>query len=166
MIMNEYQECIVQAIKQLVQSDGVLIETQPKEECINHRLALYLEQVLRKKNLLDGCCVDIEYDKYQADKKKMANGQHIRPDIIVHERKSANKNNLIVIEAKKGNSSEHDKSKVTYLVDNSNYRYSVGALVSYFPEEDYLEIAFLTQEDGWQQYSFDKRALRLQKTKK
>jgi len=147
--MNEYEECIFHAVKRLVQSDSDLMETQPKEECINHKLAQYLEEALREKNLLNGCCVDIEYDKHKEDEKKMSHGRNIRPDIIAHERKSGNRRNLIVIEAKKGYSSKQDREKVTDLMKNPSYQYSVGAVISYLPDKPYVRIGFLTQGDDW-----------------
>ena len=74
-----------------------------------------MESVLRRKQIIKHHCVDIEYDKYKEDKKKKSNGQLIRSDVIVHQRKSANRNNLIVIEAKKKYPSKHDRAKVTDL---------------------------------------------------
>ena len=109
--MNELQGCVVQALKMLLQYDSDLINTQPKEECINHKLAQYLESVLHEKTLLEGRDVDIEYNKYKEDEKKSSDGRNIRPDIIVHERKSGNRNNLIVIEAKKNYDTTGDRGK-------------------------------------------------------
>jgi hypothetical protein len=129
--MNRYEECVLEALKWLVQTDGDLIETQPKEECINHKLAQYLEAILQQERLLGGCCVDIEYNKYKEDEKKTSDGRNIRPDIIAHERRSGNRNNLIVIEAKKGYDVEKDRHNVTDLVNNIKYQYSVGAVISY-----------------------------------
>ncbi len=154
--LNEYERCVVQAIVRLVQCDGDLIKNQPKEECINHKLAQYLEEVLRGKNLLDGCCVDIEYNKYKEDEKKTSDGQNIRPDIIAHERKSGNQRNLIVIEAKKGYSTREDRNKVIHLVKNGDYQYVVGAVVGYLPGRPYVIIRFLTQGGHWKDYHLNK----------
>ena len=162
--MNEYQTCIVEAIRRLVQSDGDLITTQPREECMNHRLALYLERALCKKKLLDGCCVDMEYDKYKEDEKKTSDGRHIRPDVIAHERKSGSRRNLIVIEAKKGYASKADKHKVDDLVNSRNYQYSLGAVISYLPKKQYVRIIFLTRGGGWTPYWLDKDSGALAKT--
>ena len=164
--MNEYQECIVQALKLLVQYDADLIDTQPKEECINHKLAQYLESVLYEKNLLGNCCVDIEYNKYKEDEKKTSNGRNIRPDIIVHERKSGNRNNLIVIEAKKGYDVKQDRDKVVDLVNSEDYQYSVGAVISYFPKRKHLKIKFYTQEGTWKRYLVNKDDFAITETNK
>lgn len=155
--MNELQESIVDALKKLIESDNDLIETQPKEECINHRFACYLKQVLSDKGLLGPCDVDIEYDKYMDGKKKGSkkgsDGRSIRPDILVHKRRSGNKNNLIVIEAKKRYGTGKDMSKVFDLVDSKKYRYSVGAVVSYLPGSDYVRIKFFS-DGNWTRMIF------------
>jgi len=134
--MNELQQSIIQALKMLIKEDSDLIDTQPKEESINHKLAQYLEVVLKGKNLLDNCCVDIEYNKYKEGEKKSSNGRYIRPDIISHKRRSGNEDNLIVIEAKKMYDTKDDREKVIDLVDSQNYQYSVGAVISYFPKKN------------------------------
>ena len=68
--MDKLQESIIEALKLLIQYDIALIETQLKEECINHKLAQYLELVLLKKGLLNKHDVDIEYNKYKENDKK------------------------------------------------------------------------------------------------
>lgn len=153
--MNELQESIIQALKMLIKTDSDLIETQPKEESINHKLAQYLEAVLKEKNLLGHCCVDIEYNKYKEGEKKGSNGRYIRPDIISHKRKSGNEYNLIVMEAKKNYDNQGDREKVINLVDSPNYRYSVGAVISYFPKRMYVKIKFYV-EGEWKKYLMSK----------
>jgi hypothetical protein len=164
MEMNELQKSIVEALKMLVESDNDLIKTQPKEECINHRFARCLERVLSDKGLLDLCDVDIEYDKYMEGEKKVSDGRNIRPDILIHERRSGDKNNLIVIEAKKGYETEKDRMKVIDLVSSNKYRYSVGAVVSYFPRRDYVRIKFF--DGNWTIYRLDKNDFSIQEMKK
>jgi hypothetical protein len=164
--MNELEECVAQALKMLLQYDGDLIETQPKEECINHKLAQYLECVLHEKTLLDGRDVDIEYNKYKEDEKKSSGGRNIRPDIIVHERKSGNRNNLIVIEAKKNYDAKGDRDKVTELVNSENFLYTVGAVISYFPKKEYVKIKFFTPGGTWKKYLLNKRDFTIKETKR
>ena len=114
--MTKLQEAVIGALKLLIQYDIDLIKNQPREECINHKLAQYLEIILIKEKIIKEHDVDIEYDKYKEGEKKISNGRHIRPDIIVHERKSGNRNNLIIIEAKKNYATPGDKKKITDLV--------------------------------------------------
>jgi len=162
--MTEYQVCIFEALKMLVQNDGDLIENQPKEECINHKLAQYVEIVLSKRNLLGNCSVDIEYNKYKEDEKKSSDGRPIRPDIIAHERKSGDKNNLIVIEAKKGYGTKGDRDKVTDLVANVKYNYSVGAVISYLPGKKYIKVKFPKQDGTWKNYLLNKKNFEITET--
>jgi hypothetical protein len=164
MEMNELQESVVGALRMLVEFDNDLIKTQPKEECINHRFARCLERVLSDKGLLDMCDVDIEYDKYMEGEKKGSDGRNIRPDILIHERRSGDRNNLMVIEAKKGYETKKDRNKVIDLVSSDKYRYSMGAVVSYFPRGDCIRIKFF---DGtWTTCWLNKNDLSILETKK
>ena len=140
--MNGLQQSVLDALKQLVKNDTDLIETQPKEECINHKLAQYLERSLQKKKLLNGQNVDIEYNKYKDDEKKSSDGRNIRPDILAHERRSGNRNNLIVIEAKKNYNNKADRDKVVDLMDSESFNYQVGAVISYLPKRKHMKIEF------------------------
>lgn len=164
--MNELEESVVQALKMLLQHDCELIETQPKEECINHKLAQYLEWVLHEKTLLEGLDVDIEYNKYKEDEKKSSDGRNIRPDIIVHERKSGNRNNLIVIEAKKNYDTKGDRGKVTELVNSEKFHYAVGSVISYFPKKEYVKIKFFTPDGTWKKYLLNKKDFTIEETKR
>ena len=163
--MNELHESILEALKILIELDKDLIKTQPKEECINHKLAQYLETVLKERNLLGTCSVDMEYNKYKKDEKKASNGRHIRPDIIAHERKSGNTNNLIVIEAKKDNDRKEDREKVCDLVDSLDYQYAVGAVISYFPHREYLKVKFYAGGE-WTRYLMNKNTFAITETKR
>lgn len=161
--MNELQQSVLNALKQLVKNDSDLIETQPKEECINHKLAIYLERSLQEKGLLDGIDVDIEYNKYKDDEKESSNGRNIRPDILVHERRSGNRNNLIVIEAKKNYNNKSDTYKVIDLMDSVNFKYQVGALISYLPKGKYMKIKFY-ERGIWNIFRLNKSDLSIVKT--
>lgn len=160
LIMNELQGCVNQAIKMLIKFDGELIKTQPKEECINHKLAQRLEEILKKNRIIRTESVDIEYDKYKKDEKKNSQGKKIRPDIIVHQRRSGNENNLIVIEAKKNYPSKHDRDKVEDLMESQNYQYFLGVLISYQPNRPYIRVEF-RKDSKWEPYWIDKQTLEI-----
>jgi len=164
--MDKLQESIIEALKLLIQYDIDLIKSQPKEECINHKLAQYLELILIKKRLLNKHDVDIEYNKYKENEKKLSDGRNIRPDIIVHERKSGNKNNLIVIEAKINYDSKGDRNKVTDLVKSERFSYSVGAVISYFPNREYVKIKFVAPDNTWKRYLLNKKDFTIREIKK
>ena len=110
--------------------------------------------------------MDIEYNKYKEDEKKSSEGRNIRPDIIVHERKSGNRNNLIVIEAKKNYDAERDRGKVKDLVNSENFRYTVGAIISYFPMKKYVKIKFLTPDGTWKKYLLNKKDFTIKETER
>lgn len=154
------KSAVFEALIRLIEKDYGIISNKTKEECINHRLARYLEDILRDKGVISEETVDIEYDKYGKNPKKTSYGKRIRPDIIVHRRESENEDNLLVVEAKKGYPSPGDRAKVTDLVDSQDYNYSVGALVSYLPQKSYVMIKFKTG-DGWEACWLDKDTLKV-----
>ena len=163
--MNELHNAIFEALVTLIKHDSDLIATQPKEECINHKLAQYLEVELMKRDLLGACSVDVEYNKYKEDEKKTSNGRNIRPDIIAHQRRSGSNNNLIVIEAKKDYESAADRDKVIELVDSRAYQYSLGAVITYFPKREYLKVKFYERNE-WRRYLMNKNSFEVIETKK
>lgn len=165
--MNKLQEYIIEALKTLIKYDKKLIQNQPREECINHRFAQYLEEILRKKELSkeQKVNVDVEYDKYKEGGKKSSDGKNIRPDIIAHKRKSGAKN-LIVIEAKKKYIDKNDKDKIRDLVNNKKFNYSLGAGVAYLPDKDYMKIKFLLSNNSWEIYQLNKNDFKIKKTKR
>jgi hypothetical protein len=166
--MNELQKYVVEALKSLIKFDNELIKNQPKEECINHRFAQHLEEILRKERLLTKLKinVDVEYDKYKEDKKKSSDGENIRPDIIAHQRKSGVKNNLIAIEAKKKYISKKDKHKIVDLVNNEEFKYSLGVGVAYLPDKNYMKINFLLSNNTWEIYRLNKNDFSIVKTQR
>lgn len=149
------KEIVKNALVSLIRYDHKLIENQTKEECINHRLACYIQCELKKKELNDQT-VDVEYNKYKKESKELEDNTPIRPDIIVHTRESGNKKNLIVIEAKKQYSSAKDKNKVVGLVTQRKYQYSLGVVISYQPTRNYCIIQYYTEGKDWQRVYIDK----------
>ncbi len=141
----------------MCENDLVLIENKLKEECINHKLAVYIERNKNDYRELENIDVDLEYNQYEEDPKKMMDQTPIRPDILVHKRGSGNLNNYIAIETKKSYSSQHDKNKVEHLVKSPAFQYSWGCLVSFQPERDYLIVQFLVSDsDTWERYRYNK----------
>lgn len=55
------------SLNDLIEQDGKIIKRKLKEECINHRLALYLD--LKRPTNYSWTVVDIEYDKNYDQKK-------------------------------------------------------------------------------------------------
>ncbi len=155
------RDIVIDAVRLLINYDSDLIENATKEEAINHQLANHLERLLIDRGVSFGH-VDIEYDKYLEDEKKISNGKSIRPDIIVHQRRSGKNNNLIVIEAKKNYSNDWDERKIIDLVDSPHYAYSFGALISYLPTRNYIKLKFYSGSDNWEIGWMDKTNLTYQ----
>ena len=144
---EKIKQIIFKSLEKLILKDNLIIVKKIKEECINHRFAIYLEdkleEFLSEQNIRELISVDLEYNKNYNNPKKLLidgneNSKAIRPDIIVHQR-DTNDNNLIVIEAKKGYPNKNDIFKIKGLL-NSPYNYNLGFLVSYLPEKDYLNV--------------------------
>ena len=138
---------IERALKELIRRDVSLIHRKVKEECINHRLACYLERFLSK--YWGGYSVDLEYNKNYNDPKKIIidenkNIKAIRPDIIIHERET-NDNNLIAFEIKKNYTDKHDLKKIKELLRNP-YNYKYGCLISYLPTRKYIKVKLLSNQ--------------------
>lgn len=114
------------------------------EICINHKLANYLEKFIFP--LLEGTgeqfFVDIEFNRESINFKEITiNGQKeiVRPDIIIHNRKSENdKNNFLVVECKKydndTNKIAKDKNKLIAFLKDSRYKYRFALQVIYKPD--------------------------------
>lgn len=139
---------IIPALEKLIEKDIKLINLEPWEECINHRLAVYLEQILRTLDVFS-YHVDMEYDKrLDGEKDICVDGEkiNIRPDILIHERGEMD-NNLLVIEAKKGYPLKHDLDKIRGLMD-ADYHYDFGCTISYLPDADRIEYVLYYKSDG------------------
>jgi len=139
---------IIPALEKLTEKDVKLINLEPWEECINHRLAVYLEQMLRTLDVFP-YNVDMEYDKrLDGEKDVYVDGEKIsiRPDILIHERGKM-RNNLLVIEAKKGRPSKHDLDKIHGLM-GEDYHYDFGCTISYLPGADRIEYVLHHKLDG------------------
>jgi len=143
------KEIINCSLKQLVFNDNHLLKNKLKEECLNHKLANYIEHNIKVENVNINYDIDIEYDKNLDLTKKIFNDEGkeiaIRPDILVHKRDS-NDYNLIAIEAKKQYSTQHDIKKIMKLLKHP-YNYSFGFIISYLPRKSYVRIKYFKKSD-------------------
>jgi hypothetical protein len=150
---DQIKRAVSKAISTLKRDDGTLFDCAIEEGfdydsrklhevCINHRLAIYLEQEILP--IVNGTdqkyFVDIEFNKEGINKKKIVrcNGQElvVRPDIIIHNRKSGDqKENLLVVECKKIGASRaqirKDRERVLAFMRDVKYNYSLGLQVVY-----------------------------------
>ena len=153
------KQVVEEALKKLCDKDGELISSDVKEECINHKLAQYIEEYTNKL-LPELTCVnvDVEYNKCKDGYQKMMGQKPIRPDILIHKRQSGNSDNYLAVEAKKKYSSKHDKDKIQFLVSAGELGYALGCVVSYQPSQDYIILQYLQSgTNRWEKQKYRKQ---------
>jgi hypothetical protein len=110
------------------------------EVCINHRLAIYLEKyVMCNIDTWEDLFADIEFNREGVNFKTVSvNGEIlvVRPDIIIHNRKTGNsKFNFLIVECKKSGASEEelakDGAKICALMCDARYEYQFGLRILY-----------------------------------
>ena len=126
------------AFEQLYQNDKELLQNRTlHEDCINHRLAYYIERYLEHYD--EKYKVDVQFNRNGENKKELPDNIKnksgcIRPDIVVHTRMKNLENkcqNYIVIEAKISKDSEEDKDVVKRFIESKKYQYKVGVTINY-----------------------------------
>lgn len=125
------------AFEQLYQKDKELLQNRTlHEDCINHRLAYYIERYLEFYD--EKYNVDVQFNRNGENKKELPGNiknesGYIRPDIIVHTRmkKLEKYQNYIVIEAKISKDSKEDEDVVKRFIGYKEYEYKVGVTVNY-----------------------------------
>jgi len=140
---KEIQQRVINAIVALYQRDRNLLNIDANERSINSKLAAYLQREF------PGWNVDCEYNRLGSDVKRLPAdlGQRrkhfsgedqkagrVYPDIIIHKRGS--RENLVVIEVKKGEGDERslkrDLDKLRDFTDDTDdaaYKYTLGLLL-------------------------------------
>lgn len=137
------------SLSRLIEKDIELIDRRVKEECINHRLAIYIGKYFRQFCAQrNGCTVDLEYDK-NMDREKQVYDENgnlitIRPDILLHKRGS-NDNNLIAIETKKDCFRRHDTVKIRGLLEPP-FNYLYGFIIVYCPLKSEMKLRFFNRQ--------------------
>lgn len=128
----------------ILPQDNIVYEDNNEEEqlerilhevCINHRLAVYLEEYVNQ-YLNSKYKVDLEYNRcYKNKKAVIINGEKKvrRPDIIIHSRaiKNIHPQHFLIIEAKKHHPSDEDIQKIRGFIDDPDYHYQMGLAVVY-----------------------------------
>ena len=81
MDLKTVKQIMESSLSKLIENDNKLIDQGVKEECINHRLAIYIDEYYRQfcgeKNY---CIVDLEYNKNldEKDREKEIHDKHGR----------------------------------------------------------------------------------------
>ncbi len=128
-----------EAIRKVYENDRDLIDLKANERAIAHRLAVYLEETD------SGKTVDCEYNRYGSvtDPKALPGVEHCKedketdwiiPDILIHMRRSEDKNNLAVFEIKSNSKlDECDKKKLAGLtLKSGNFKYDFGLGIGFY----------------------------------
>ena len=121
---KEIQKIIKEVLKKLYEKDIILIENDTHEQAISHVIACYLAKKFENWD------VDCEYNRDLENPKTYLNNsnetKYIRPDIIVHKRKT--EKNLLVIEIKKDANDadkEKDIKKLNCMLEKYGYKYAL-----------------------------------------
>ena len=117
-------QVIWSAFKRFKEEDNNLfVGKRVKEECVSHRIALYIQEILlggdwkeiteltdlKQKIKAGWVKIDLEYDK-SSDLPKEIDGELSRPDILIHHRGNCS-DNYAYIELKKGYRNKRDRAK-------------------------------------------------------
>lgn len=169
-------DCLFEAIQMLFQNDSFLLENKVHEIAINHRIAIYLEQLLSNSILLteNQLSVDIEYNReLYEDIRSMEfecqniwenevtywEEKNVRPDIVVHHRES-NEHNILWIEVKLGEDieiCEFDKVKAYHACWQLNFQYAVAILIDYVNKRIVFQWAWGEEQVMKYEFELDKR---------
>lgn len=129
---DEVKSRLLAALNKLLERDSYLLVKNVNERSISYRLAMYLQEEFGQWN------VDCEYNRNYDDMKTLelprkdtsfsdTDAVTVFPDIIVHNRGSAN-DNLLVIEVKKSSnrdSGDWDIKKLRAYKDQLRYEHAV-----------------------------------------
>ncbi len=155
-MIDRIENAVTEAFRKLKECDGDLFECPIEEHaeydsrklhevCINHKLAIYLEEYLfpEIENENETFFTDIEFNREGVDFKNLqydGEDRIVRPDIIIHNRKSgAKKNNFLVVECKKNSASDDKKEldvrKIEAFLTDQRYEYRFGLQTVYSREK-------------------------------
>jgi hypothetical protein len=148
---------IKSALKSLLKYDHVLINQRVKEECINHRFAIYIENAFFSTFVGKDISIDLEYNKLYFDEKQYASPEderiNFRPDLIIHERNTQDFN-IVAFELKKDYSNKKDKSTIHGMLKEP-FNYLWGVLISYMPNKEYfLVIIYKLEKNEVESFKF------------
>ena len=151
-MIDKVENAIRESFRKLKGCDGDLFECPIEEHaeydsrklhevCINHKLAIYLGEYLLPELAVENeiFYTDIEFNREGIDFKSLQyDGQEkrVRPDIIVHNRKSGDqKKNFMIVECKKDSApadkKDEDVRKIEAFLTDKRYEYQFGLQTVY-----------------------------------
>lgn len=120
---------LIKCLKKVHKKDKDLFRLKAGENCINHRLGLYLTDLFEIGDII----VDLEYNRHLDKTKSYTEDKRAIVDIVIHKRDS-DAYNVCAIECKKQRASKIDLSKINSLIsDKFNYQY--GVIIVYYKRE-------------------------------
>lgn len=146
MDQQEFLKKADDAVRLVYKNDFDLLELDANERAIAHRLGVYLEPSFKRGDVQ--FTVDCEYNRYGEElTPKSLSGieicknsenptDSIVPDILIHIRKSCDKDNLAAFEIKSnGTLSECDHLKLAGLTSlREKYKYEFGLGIEFYPD--------------------------------
>lgn len=114
--MSKIDEYIIKSFTNVIKIDSDLIKNINERTFVfrmGHYLVNYIEGDTDYK-------VDVEYNRRDYNIKKL-DDKNIMPDLIIHKRNK--KDNLAIIEFKKNENSEEDKSRLIKMKNDKRYLY-------------------------------------------
>lgn len=128
-VMDEFYATEVDLLRYRTGNDNGSVAIH--ELNISFHIGCIIKDKLKQYKKLKDYDVDVEYNKYENNIKRL-DGKIIRPDIIVHKRRT-NKNNFAWIEVKKLGDDvaiEEDRDRLRKVTDlNGVFHYQYGVLI-------------------------------------
>lgn len=127
-VVIERQELIDQltkCLRKVHKDDEMLFRNTLGENCLNHRLGLYLNRYFEK----GAITVDLEYNRHLEEGKFYTEDKRAIVDIVIHQR-GFDASNICAIECKKSRTSKTDKAKINSFI-SKRFNYQFGAIVVY-----------------------------------
>ena len=182
MCTNQYyfdaiSDVVAKSVSKLLQQDKYLCDINAHEIAINHRIAIYLEEILNYYGVLEteNLSVDIEYNRISNvnnpssilenktqfeincvdhNNNEFLKQKIVRPDIIIHERDR--ENNVLWIEIKIGDDTllcEEDIAKAYYACTQLRFKYGASVLINH--TENTLVIFLIDDNSKMIEYHFE-----------
>lgn len=163
------KDLVYTALKKLYDIDGLLIDNDVNERSITHRLAFHLscEEIFSEWDIdceynrisdcgTDGNCIQKKLNLWSESEPSItdSNASTVFPDIVIHHRTEVGeKNNLLVIEAKKeGKNISFDQKKIVAYIEE--LKYQLGVLIVFYKEKAMI----MWTRDGkkWEEVTLNK----------
>jgi len=135
------KEKIIEAVKIFIEKDRKdLLKVNVYEPTLSHRIGVYLE------NLFPEHHIDCEYNKHLNGPKSVIDRRTgekkvIRPDIVIHQTRGMDTENLVIFEIKKaGKNSKKVKTDIRKIENyvNADLNYKLGVFIGILKKNIYI----------------------------